>query len=104
MVHPVQGISKLMCFEFVRPGEILARKSHGVGMGITLKSPKYQHSNIPVLDMVGIERAPFNSTEGARNNLFIPGNRERDSQVLTRDVSVFQMWLEFILSVKITYT
>ena len=60
-----------------------------------MKNAKYQYNNIPVLDMVAVQRAPFTSTKGSENNLFEPNMRVRDSQVLTRDVPIFiQMWLK----------
>ena len=94
VVPKIPGISSLQCFEFIKPGVILARKSHNVGEGVTLKSAKYQHSAIPTGDMVAVHHAAFSSTEGARDNLFEPNpNRERDSQVLTRDDTSFQMWM-----------
>ena len=92
-IPKIPGISTLQCFDYLKQGEIRARKSHNVGPGIVIKNVKYQYANIPVLDMAAIQHAPFKVTEGSQNNVFAPNIRDRDSKVMTRDVHFCQMWL-----------
>ena len=94
-VPKINGISQLQCFEYKSSGVIIAHKSHNVGPGVTLKSKKFEYSSVPVQEMVAIQHAPFTSTDGSKDNAFLPRQRMRDSQVLTRDVSICQMWLEW---------
>ena len=83
------------CFDYTKPGQILVKKSYGVGKGTTLKNPRYNYDQIPTQHMAGILKVPFTKTDGSADNVYNPKERERDSQVLTRDVPICQMCPKF---------
>ena len=91
-VPKIPGISTLQCFEYVKSGVILVRKSHGVGKGLLMKHARYAYESIPVQDMAAVQHVPFKETERSKDNIFAPKMRERDSKVMTRDVTTSQMW------------
>ena len=92
----IQSNQLNQCFDYVGNGEILVRKSYNVGKGLLMKNKKFEYENIPVQHMSAIPHPtikPFGATKGSRDNVFQPNMRVRDSQVLTRDDTSFQMWM-----------